>query len=118
VCYGGDPTTLEGKGLSVKDGIKGVCYYNYINEDNPIIDSFLFIKIRPGHRTFVHPSHGKTTVANYISVHEKSELSEYEPDWIFYAESIVKKAKPIFEAMNWDITQIQKDSKQQVLDDW
>lgn len=109
--------TLEGKNLSIKDGIKGVCYYNSTHE-NAIDDSFLFMKIQPEGRTFIHPGTGKRVAADYVSVHEMTELDEYKPDWRYYGESIVKKAKPIFEAMNWDVNQVKTDGKIKSLDDW
>jgi hypothetical protein len=48
----------------------------------------------------------------------KEDFVDFSPDWSHYAESVVKKAEPIFRAMNWDLKQITKDRYQRELDEW
>ena len=38
------------------------------------------------------------------------------PDYEHYAEQVLKKAKPVYEAMGWDLLQIK--SKKEALEEW
>jgi hypothetical protein len=109
-------TTLEGKGISVGSGIAGLLYYNQ-NNDIPIEDSYIYIKCLPEGKRFLTPF-GEEKAISYISVKEESELEGFTPNYSFYAETVIKKAKPIFDAMAWDITQCREDNNQTGLDDW
>jgi DNA polymerase elongation subunit (family B) len=108
--------TLEGKNISISSGIAGILFYNNHHE-NPINDSYIFMKIKSNGRTFNTPF-GERKPATYISVMEQSELEEYTPDYEHYAKGVIQKAKPIFDAMNWDVNECKKDNKQRTLDDW
>jgi DNA polymerase elongation subunit (family B) len=103
-------------------GIAGVCYYNqHIDQNNPITDSFIYLKCSfiDGPQYVIFPN-GSERKATYVSVKELKELDEkYIPDWNYYTNlSIVKKAKPIFDAMNWDINLITLDENQRSLREW
>ena len=106
---------------SISGGMAGVCYYNqHINPDNPIEDSFLHIQCSNiiGPQFIILPN-GKERKANYIAVKEMKEFNEkYTPDWGAYANAIVKKAKPIFEAMGWNVKEFMIDEKQRNLGEW
>ena len=57
--------------------------------------------------------------AGYIAVKNLNELENYEPDWSSLAESeVLRKAKPIYDAMGWDSSDIRKDKKQTDLEEW
>ena len=108
-------STLEGKGVTIGSGIMGLLYYNQHN--TPIEDSYLYIKCLPNGRRFLTPF-GNEKPLNYISVREMSELKDYIPDYSFYADAVIKKAKPIFDAMGWDVNECRIDNNQKTLNDW
>ena len=108
-----------------KDGIAGLVYYNaHINPDNPILsDSFYFTKISgvswPLPPEFTLPN-GNIRKATYVSLRSLDELDDrFIIDYGGIAEAeIVAKVKPIFDAMNWDISQISSDGRQLRLEEW
>jgi DNA polymerase elongation subunit (family B) len=107
---------------SIAGGIAGVCYYNqHLDPDNPIDDSFLYIKcgIINGPQYVILPS-GKERRATFVSVKEMKEFDDrFIPDWNDYSKSsIVKKAKPIFDAMGWDCQEFMIDDNQKTLEEW
>jgi len=106
---------------SISGGMAGVCYYNqHIDPDNPIEDSFLHIQCSNiiGPQFIILPN-GKERKANYIAVKEMKEFNEkYTPDWGAYANAIVKKAKPIFDAMGWQVKEFMIDENQKNLGEW
>ena len=55
---------------------------------------------------------------SYISSPNLESLQGYTPDYRHYAESIIKKAEPIYNAMDWDLTLVQHDRSQTDLNDW
>lgn len=118
-----DLTTLEGKRPSFSGGFAGVLYYNeHVKPQDKIDDSFYHMKckfngmVQPN--TFTNIK-GEMKPAGYIAVKNLNELENYEPDWPSLAESeVLKKAKPIYDAMGWDINDIRKDGKQRELDEW
>lgn len=108
---------------AVGGGIAGVCYYNqHISPDDPITDSFLFIECShiEGPQWFMLPSGDKDRKATYVAVKEMKEFDDrFIPNWNAYAfKSIIKKAKPIFDAMGWNIQEITIDENQRGLNDW
>jgi DNA polymerase elongation subunit (family B) len=118
-CNGADPKTLEGKRPNIGSGILGVLYYNSMNCDNKIDDSFVYVKVVPNALyRFFHPLKKELIQTTYVSAHEIKELEEYDVDWMHYANVVVKKATPIFKAMDWSIEQIRRDLKQKTLEDW
>jgi len=107
---------------SIAGGVAGVCYYNqHLNPDDPIDDSFLYIKCKyiNGPQYVILPN-GKERKAAFISVKEMKEFDDkFIPDWNDYAStSIMKKAKPIFDAMGWDCKEFMIDDNQKTLGDW
>jgi len=107
---------------SIAGGIAGVCYYNqHIDPDNPIDDSFVYIKCKVinGPQYVILPN-GKERRATFVSVKEIKEFdNRFIPDWNNYANtSIVKKAKPVFDAMGWNCEEFMIDNNQQNLDEW
>jgi DNA polymerase elongation subunit (family B) len=107
---------------SIAGGVAGVCYYNqHIDPDNPINDSFLYIKCKyiKGPQFVILPN-GKERKATFVSVKEMKEFDDkFTPDWKDYATtSIMKKAKPIFDAMGWDCAEFMIDTNQKQLEDW
>ena len=108
-------TTLEGKRISIGSGLMGLLEYNQNN--SPIEDSYIFMKCLPEGRKFFTPF-GKEKPLNYASVKEINELKKYTPDYAFYADAVIRKAKPIFDAMSWDINECRQDNNQKMLDDW
>jgi hypothetical protein len=113
--------TLEGKRPTIGAGIEGVVYYNSVN-DVPIKDSYLFLRVRANwhdvdHRYF-HPIKQEYIIPNYVAGLTESDFDCYVPDWKHYANSIMKKADPIFRAMGWNVMQIQRDTKQSSLEEW
>jgi DNA polymerase elongation subunit (family B) len=83
-------------------------------------DSYLFLKIQRPAKTYIHPLTRDIVRPSYISVSTVAELDDFDfqPDWQFYSESVVKKAEPIYRAMGWDMTRITRDRNQTTLDGW
>jgi len=67
---------------------------------------------------YYHPVHQKTVEPKYVAGIMESDFDEYTPDWLHYANSIMKKADPIFRAMGWNVMQIKKDMRQRDLEEW
>jgi len=110
--------TQEGKRPTIGSNIEGVLYYNSNNEI-PIDDSHLYLKVNNTYlQKYFHPIKGEWLKPNFVAELKESDFDKYIPHWNFYAETVVKKAEPIFNAMNWDIKQIMKDSKQKTLEEW
>jgi hypothetical protein len=59
-------------------------------------------------------------LVKYISVRNLEEIDDrFIIDYDGIAETeVVNKAKPIFDAMKWDLTQISSDGRQLRLDEW
>ena len=66
----------------------------------------------------IHLTGNKSQAVNYVSGVNESDFANYTPDWGFYAETIVKKAEPIFNAMGWDTLQITRDRNIRNLEEW
>jgi DNA polymerase elongation subunit (family B) len=97
-------------------GIVGALYYNeYINPDDPITDSFLFVKVKNLPNRLRLPS-GREVAPTYFSVEEMKEFPEsLTIDYEYYANEVIRKARPIFDAMEWDLN---KDANQTLLTGW
>tara|TARA_R110000744_G_scaffold375_3_gene1413 strand:+ start:14148 stop:16490 length:2343 start_codon:yes stop_codon:yes gene_type:complete len=109
---------------SWKDGVAGLVYYNtHINPRNPVLaDSFYFTRISgvKGLPTEFTLPNGSIRKATYVSVRNLEEIDErFIIDYDAIAEAeVVAKAKPIFDAMNWDLNQISSKGRQLRLDEW
>jgi len=106
-----------GKSPVIGSGIIGTLLYNKLNRE-PIDDSYLYLKVKNNPHTIVHPIKQIVVKPDYYSALKIEDFSNFTPDWGHYAESIIKKASPVFRAMGWDDAQIRKDSKQKTLDEW
>jgi len=118
-CDQPDYVTLEGKRPMIGSGIEGVLFHDFYSQI-PITDSYLYLRIVDAGRMYPHPFSGKATIPNYFSCSTVAELEshDYIPDWRHYAESIIKKALPIYGAMGWDVMNIKKDRNQRDLLEW
>jgi len=106
-----------GKRPSIGSGIVGVLMYNKLNKE-PINDTYLFMKIKNSIHTITHPINNMLFNPTYMAGLVEEDFKDFTPDWEHYAQSIVKKATPIFNAMEWDIYDITKDASQTSLDEW
>ena len=111
--------TLAGKKPSISVGTEGVIWNNQ-NEPNMIEDSYVYMRVADDvtRMTYMNPVTGRRKRPTYISASTQEELEKYTPDWPHYAESIIKKAEPIYKAMGWSLNPIKKDSNQKTLDEW
>ena len=121
-CSTMDLRTLEGKRASVREGIEGVLYRKYV-DDLDISDSYLFMRVSNNTQNtkitqYLHPTKQVMVFPSYVSGLTVDEMKNYTPDWEHYAESVVKKAEPIFRAMGWKISQIKQDQNQRSLMEW
>ncbi len=111
-------TTVQGKRISIGSGIEGVLNYNH-HHAHDITDSYVYIKTKAHEGgNYFHPISGKITMSNWLSAPSVKELQGVEPDWLHYANTIVKKAEPIYNAMEWDTSEISRDASQSSLDEW
>ena len=115
-------TTVQEKRPSFGGGFAGLLYYNeHINPKDKLDDSFYHMACsfrinQPQHFTNWN---GERKAAKYVAVRDIEELENYDPDWTFLAKSeIVQKVKPIFDAMGWDLSRVERDVKQQTLGEW
>ena len=109
-------TTLEGKRPTIGSGIAGVLF-SHANGYEEINDTYLYLKIK-SNKTFFNPITGIDVKATYVSLLVEEDFYDYDPDWSHYAESVVKKAEPIYRAMGWDTKKITADNKQSSLEEW
>ena len=116
-----DLVTLEGKRPNIGSGIEGVIWYNQ-HHDDKITDSYWYVRIRApiDCLRYINPVTGESKVPTYISAPSLDGLLDegYSIDFAHYAESIVKKARPIYDAMGWDTKNISRDTSQKTLDEW
>jgi hypothetical protein len=115
-------TTLEGKQPSVGGGIEGVLWWNQIY-GIPIEDSYVYVRVAddPARPKYINPVTGARKRPTYLSAPSMVDLNkscEYVPDYKHYAESILKKADPIYKAMGWDLSPISEDINQTNLSEW
>ena len=111
--------TVGGKRPSIGSGVEGVLWYNQFSSI-PINDSYIYMKVsddlqRP---TYVNPVTGIRKRPSYVSAPTLEELATESPDYKHYADSIIKKAEPIYRAMGWDLKKITIDENQTTLDEW
>ena len=108
--------TLQNKKPSVGSGIAGVLYAK--QKLNMVFDdSYLFLKVNHDD-TFINPLTKEEKAVQYISGTTYEDFNDYEPDWLHYAEQVLKKAEPVYRAMNWDLSSIRTGKLQTRLDEW
>ena len=109
--------TLEGKKPSIGSGIAGVLFA-WEKEDKDFDDSYLSMKVTGVRDTFTHPLTQENRQVEYVAGVELKDFESYNPDYKHYAEQIVDKAKPIYKAMNWDLSAIRTGKTQKTLEEW
>ena len=113
--------TLKGKRPSIGAGVEGVIWYNQ-HHDNKIDDSYWYMRVVTpiDCLRYINPITGVSKKPSYIAAPSLVELIDvgYEIDTSHYAETIIKKAQPIYDAMGWDTSEISRDVRQKTLDDW
>ena len=111
--------TQAGKKPMIGEGIEGVLWWNQ-TQNNPIDDSYIYIRVEDeiNRPFYINPVTGVRKRPSYISAPSIAEFPEVKPDFKHYAESIIKKAEPIYKAMGWSTDEIKKDINQQTLNDW
>lgn len=108
--------TLQNKRPSVGSGIAGVLYAKQ-KHDMSFDDSYLFMKVKHND-TFINPLTKEEKVVEYMSGTTYEDFNDYEPDWEHYAQQVLKKAEPIYRAMDWDLSSIRTGKLQTKLEDW
>ena len=108
--------TLQNKRPSIGSGIAGVIYAKQ-KLNVTFDDSYLFLKVKYND-TFINPLTKEQKPVEYISGTTYEDFNDYEPDWEHYAQQVLKKAEPIYRAMNWDISSIRTGKLQTKLEDW
>jgi len=107
--------TKDGKKPTYSAGSAGFIWAHQQNGLPLDVDSYVHIRVKPvGH--FIHPITGKAVEATYVAGRTFEELQQFTPDWAHYAEQVVKKAEPIYKAMNWDTNKIR--TKMKTLEEW
>lgn len=109
-------TTLEGKKPTIGSGIAGVV--KGWEEGKEFDDSYLFLKVKGQYGTYTNPLTKEKKIVEYMAGITYEDLENYTPDWAHYAEQVVKKAEPIYKAMNWDISSIRNGRIQKTLEEW
>tara|TARA_R100001463_G_scaffold46897_1_gene95638 strand:- start:954 stop:1850 length:897 start_codon:yes stop_codon:yes gene_type:complete len=118
-------TTVEGKNVTVGAGIAGILFYNNLPNNTAITDSYLYCKIKENsNNTFIHPVTQQSIVTTWYSANNEKEIelflksSRSSIDWFYYANTVVKKAEPVYLAMGWSTANITKDKNQKDLEEW
>ena len=111
--------TLAGKRPQISSGVEGVLWYNQF-ASSPITDSYIYMKVsddtnRP---SYVNPITGQRKRPSFVSAPNLVDLETEKPDYKHYADSVIKKAEPIYRAMGWDLNKITIDENQTTLDKW
>ena len=108
-------TTLEGRRPSIGSGIAGVVHakQNGINFD----DSYLYLKVK-SNETYTNPLTKEVKTVDYVAGSRYVDFDKYKPDYQHYADQVIKKAEPIYKAMNWDLSNIKTGKIQTKLEEW
>jgi len=108
--------TLEDRNPSIGSGIAGVIY-SCQNNSNTFDDSYLYLKVL-SKETFTHPLTKENKQVQYLAGSNYKDFEGSLPDWKHYAEQVIRKAEPIYRAMDWDISNIRTGTIQKTLGDW
>ena len=102
---------------AIGSGIAGILYaWERLNMT--FDDSYLYLKVKNIHDTYTHPLTKEKREVEYVSATTYDDFNNYTPDYKHYAEQIVKKAEPIYRAMDWDVSSIRTGKIQMKLDEW
>ena len=102
---------------AIGSGIAGILYA-WEKLDMTFDDSYLYLKVKDVYSTYTHPLTKEQREVEYVSATTYDECERYTPDYKHYAEQIIKKAEPIYRAMNWDVSSIRTGKIQMKLDEW
>jgi len=109
--------TFTYKRPAIGSGIAGILYaWERLNMT--FDDSYLYLKVKNVHDTYTHPLTKEKREVEYVSATTYDDFDNYTPNYKHYAEQIVKKAEPIYRAMNWDVSSIRTGKIQMKLDEW
>ena len=109
--------TTKYKKPSIGSGIAGILYA-WEKEDKTFDDSYLFMKVKDVNDVYTHPLTKEKREVEYVAGTLYEDFDNYTPNYKHYAEEVVKKATPVYKAMNWDISSIRTGKLQTKLDDW
>jgi len=109
-------TTLQNKKPIFGEGISGILYGKE-KLDMDYDDSYLFMKIKATD-TFTHPLTNELKAAEYFSATTYEDFKEAQPDLLYYGNTVIKKAEPIYKAMGWNTDSIRTGRMQTSFDDW
>lgn len=110
-------TTLEGKKPTFGSGIAGVLY-GWEKKNMTFDDSYLYLKVKNVNDSYTNPLTKEIKRVEYVSGTTYADFESYTVDWPHYAEQVLKKAEPIYKAMEWDLSSIRTGKIQRKLDDW
>lgn len=109
--------TTKYKKPTIGSGIAGVLYA-WEKEDKTFDDSYLFMKVQGVNDTYTHPLTKEKRQVDFVSGTVYEDFNDYIPNYKHYAEEVINKAKPIYKAMEWDISSIRTGKLQMKLDEW
>jgi len=109
--------TSEMKNVTIGSGKAGVIHA-WQNTNLTFDDSYLYIKAKNTGETYIHPLTKVERPVEYVAGVINIDLEKYNPDWEHYAEQVLKKAEPIYRAMDWDISAIRTGRIQKSLEEW
>ena len=108
--------TTTGKRPSIGSGIAGVLYAKQ-KLNKTFDDNYLFLKVKHND-TFINPLTKEVRVVDFVSGTIYEDFDNYTPDWEHYAEQVLKKAQPVYKAMDWDLSSIRTGRIQKKLEEW
>ena len=108
--------TLGDKKPTIGSGVAGVIFAKQ-KTDMVFDDSYLFLKVKHND-TFINPLTKEEKPVEYVAGITLEDFKSYEPDWEHYAQQVLKKAEPIYRAMDWDLSSIRTGRIQKKLDEW
>jgi DNA polymerase elongation subunit (family B) len=109
-------TTLDNKKPSISAGIAGVVTA-YQKGNANFDDSYLYAKVKTND-VWVNPLTKEIKAVEYMSASTYEDFSEVDIDWKHYAETVLKKAEPVYKAMGWDLSSIRTGTIQSSLEEW
>jgi DNA polymerase elongation subunit (family B) len=109
--------TEQKKRPSIGSGIAGVLYA-WEKNNTTFDDSYLFLKVANFGEKYTNPLTKEKRDVEYVAGTILSDFDSYIPDYHHYAEQLIKKAKPVYEAMGWGINNIRTVKGQRTLEEW
>ena len=76
------------------------------------------MKVQGVNDTYTHPLTKERREVDFVSGTVYEDFNNYIPYYKHYAEEVINKAKPIYKAMEWDISSIRTGKLQMKLDEW